>query len=109
MLGLVLDVQAGDDHGHRVAVAAEHVERDLEVVGGGLPRVPVSAHPVRARLAQLDRVEVRDDVGVEVGGLADLVEQLGGDRSDGDGPPVPSCLVMTLTPSAATSAIGKPG
>ena len=40
--------------------------------------------PVRAGLLEADGVEVRDHVGVEVGGFADLVEQLGGDGADRD-------------------------
>jgi len=39
----------------------------------------------------------------------DLVEQLGRDGPDVTAPPVPGCLVITDDPSAATSAMGKPG
>ena len=81
-----LDVEAGDDHGHRVAVAAEHVERDLEVLRRRAAAGAGQRHPVRAVAFELDGVEVRGHVGVEVGGLADLVEQLRGDGAGRDEP-----------------------
>ena len=48
----------------------------FRVTGGGLPRVPVSATRSGPDWLQPDGVEVRDHVRVEVGGIADLVEQL---------------------------------
>ena len=76
VLGLLLDVQAGEDHRRGVAVAAEHVQRDLEGVRRRAAPGAGQRDPVRAGLLQPDGVEVRDDVRVEVGGIADLVEQL---------------------------------
>src|SRR5215470_3251407 len=84
VFGLGLDVQAGQHHRGGVAVAAEHVQRDLEGARRRAAQGAGQRDPVRAGLGQPDRVEVGDDVGVEVGGVADLVEQLGGDGADRD-------------------------
>ena len=56
----------------------------LSVAGGGSPFVPRHPHAVRCHLLELHGVEAGGDVGAEVGGRADLVEQLRGDRADGD-------------------------
>ncbi len=82
MLGLLLDVEAGQDHRHRAAVAAEHVQRDLQGVRGRAALRAGQRDPVPAGLLESQGVEVRDDIGIEVRGVADLVEQLSGDGAD---------------------------
>ena len=80
----------------------------LSVGGGGSPTHAADAHPVGSVVVEGDRVEAGRDVGSGVARPGDLVEQLGGDGLAVTAPPVPACLVITLDPSAWTSAIGKP-
>ena len=60
------------------------LRQTLRVSGGAEPRTPLIGDPVGAGGGELDGVEVGGDVGAEVGGGLDLVDQLGGDRVDGD-------------------------
>ena len=78
---LLLDVQAGQDHGHGVAVAAEVVQRDLDVRRRGTAAGAGDRDPVPALRLEPDRVEVRDHVGARVRRPGDLVQKLRGDRA----------------------------
>ena len=64
----------------------------LVVAGGAEPRTAADLDAVVAEVGQLGGVQVGRHVGVEVGGLADLVEQLSGDRVFGDGAAGPRVL-----------------
>ena len=73
---LLVDVEARERHGERVAVAAEFVHRDLQRRRRRLARRAGHPHPIAFDLLDLDRVEAGGHVGAEVLGSADLVEQL---------------------------------
>ncbi len=79
---LLLDVEPGQHEGHRVAPAAEQVDRDLQVGRRRPSRGPRDAHPVGAGLLEVQGVETGDDVGVRIVVPCDLVEELGGHRAD---------------------------
>ena len=83
--GLRVEIDPGEREDHAVLPPADRGDRDL-----GRRRRRRAAHPadldaVVAEVGQPGGVEVRDHVRVEVGGLADLVDQLGRDRVRGDG------------------------
>ena len=75
-LGLRRDVEPTQDEAHAVAEPAEAVGRHLHGGRRGRAAYPRDPDPVGAVLRQLDRVEAGDDVGAEIGGAVDLVEQL---------------------------------
>ena len=93
----------------RLRIAA--VEVDAHLGGWRRRRAANTAdpHPVGTVVGELDRVEAGDDVGVEVLGRADLVEQLRGDGADVDQAAGAGVLGDDRRAVAATSAIGKPG
>ncbi len=84
---LGVDVEAGEHELDGVAPAAELVDAHLELRGRGLAADAGDGHPVGSLLAEPDRVEVGGDVGAEVAGGLDLVDELGGDGVDGDRAP----------------------
>jgi hypothetical protein len=73
---LGVDVEARQRDGERVAVAAEFVHRDLERCGRRLTAGAGQAHSISPDLLELDRVESGGDVGAQILGAADLVQQL---------------------------------
>ncbi len=83
-LGLGVDVEAGQHERHRVAEAADAVQRHLQ--GGRRRLAPhaVDAHPVGAVGRQLDAVHPQRHIGIRVARTGDLVEQLCGDGVDAD-------------------------
>jgi hypothetical protein len=85
-VGLRLDVEPGEHERRPVAEAAERVDRHLELRWWRLAPDAVDPDPVGSLLGEPDRVEAGGDVGVEVPGAAELVEQLGRDRADADAP-----------------------
>ena len=82
--GLGVDVETGERDVDLAAVAAQLVGGHLESGRGRLAPHRVDPHPVTSGLGQPDRVEAGGDVGAQVAGRIDLVEQLRGDRPHGD-------------------------
>ncbi len=78
-LRLLLDVQPGEDEGHRVAPSAQQVEADLHIHRGGQSAGAGQPDPVRSHLFDRDGVEAGHHIGVGVVVAVDLVEELGGD------------------------------
>ena len=91
-LGLGVDVQPGEHERHRVAEAADAVQRHLQRRRRRLAPYAVDAHAVGAVGGQLDAVDPQRHIGIGVARAGDLVEQLGGDGVDADRPPVPGML-----------------
>ena len=79
-LGLRVEVGAGEREDHAVLPSAHRGDRDLGRRRRRRASDPADLHAVVAEVGQLGGVQVGRHVGVEVGGLADLVEQLSGDR-----------------------------
>ena len=75
--------------------------------GAGLPRAPVDADAVGRDLLDRHVGEVEHHVGREISRrIVDFVEQLLGHGEPVDAPAGAGGLVMTMSPSLATSAIG---
>ena len=83
---------AGEDEGDGVAPAAGQVGGDLQRRGRGLAPGPADPHAVGPLLGEGDGVEPGHRVGAQVARAGDLVEELGGDRADGDRAPGPGVL-----------------
>lgn len=83
---LLLDVEACEHHGLRVAESARLVQRDLERVWRWTASGAADADTVLTLLVQADGVEMGHHVWAEIGGFGDFVEQLGGDRPHRDQP-----------------------
>src|SRR3954468_8637009 len=79
-LGLLLQLQSGEDEVDLVAEAADAVQRHLVRRRRRFTADAGDPDPVGAVGLQLDRVESRGDVRTGVPGAADLIEQLGLDR-----------------------------
>ena len=82
-LGFAFDVEAGDEQGHRVAVATEVVDADLRRWRGRCAFDALDPYAVWSLLAEPDAVEVGDDVRCEIPGTTHLVEQLSSNGADG--------------------------
>ena len=85
--GLLLHLRAGDGEGHGVAPAGIEVGRHLERGRRRLAPHARDTHPIGCLLGQGNGVEACDGIGAEVARTADFVEQLRGDRADGDRAP----------------------
>ena len=83
--GLRVEVGAGEREEHAVLPSADPGDRDLGRRGWRRAAHAADLDAVVAEVGQLGGVQVGGHVGVEVGGFADLVEQLSGDRVAGDG------------------------
>ena len=105
---LLRRVDADDDERAGAAKAVERGRRDLVGVGRRAAARAAHAHAVGAVLLDRHLAEVADHVGQHVGaGVADLVEQLLGDRARAiTGRRCPRGLVTTKLPSARHSTIG---
>ena len=81
---LGLDVEAGQAEREGVAIAAEVVDADLQVLGRRLTADHADGHAVGAVVPEGDGVEAGHDVRVDVARAPDLVQELRGDRADVD-------------------------